>query len=728
MSKGNRTTIILAALMLLVAVFWAGRTSAPRAVETSDANSRLPTRLTDRPDRRAAGRSGPGAGGMAITSAMQLRDVFKNSGGNMQLGSAMADAALARMNADELSQLVADLAQAQASSPGYGFTLEIQAACARWAEVDPQAALRFVLANRQASFRSAALGSVFAGMAKIDPALARAALAQIDDPALRRAAQSSLLSALAMADPDAWVASILADPSLHGQQYGTASIISEWAMDDPALAAQRLAKLPASMQSSGIVSLAKIWASKDPAAAQAWALALTDPKQRNTALGAVAGGLAARDPDAALASLDALEGPARQAGIKAVFSTLADLDFDLAFQKATALSDPSEKNAALKLLTGAEYYSSDDPFASSHLSYVQRNSEQLVKLLAELPPGQARSSALSRLAEQLATASPEEAERILAAYSGQDHTVLRSRMLEQMSQADPARALEFFQSLPPQQQDASTFGNILAKLASKDPETALALALNSKADEMRSNVVREAFYHLAASDPQAARDRLDSLPAGSAEYSSAVLATARVWADQDPAAAAAWAAGLEPGMRAFAQNSIIQAMSNKDPVAAADMLGDLVQPGANAADQADLNHLTDTASSLISHWVGSDLGAAAEWTTALPENPVKDAAVIQLVSNWHQLDPDAAIEWIDTLPAGTSRDTAVRYMVNFSTGTDPATAFEWAATLSNDEHRSNHMQHAASQWLARDPEPASAAIRQSDLPPEIRDRLLDAAN
>ena len=714
--------MIVTAAALLVAVFWAGRASAPRVREESSEVNRLPARFSDRSGSRPPVRTGgPGAGGQAIASAMQLRDVFKNSGGNMQLGSAMADAALSRMNAAEISRLVEDLAQTQASTPGYNFTLEIQAACARWAEVDPRAALRFVLSSRQASFRNAALGSLFAGMAKLDPAMARAELAVIEDPSLRRSAQASLLSALAVADPDEWVATLLADPCLH-EQYGMASIVSEWAMDDPVKAAERLGKLPAKLQASGVVSLAKVWASKDAGAAQAWALSLGDSKQRQLALGAVAGGIAARDPDAALASLDALDSSARQAGIKAVFSTLVDLDFDIALEKASALSDPAEKIVALKVLAGNDYYLGDDPFASSN-SNIQHNSGQLVKLLAELPPGESRSSALNRLGSQLGSASSEEAERILAGYSGMDLKLLQSRMLEQMTQINPAGALELYQSMPVDQQDSSAFINIIANLASKDPDAALDLAMGSESEDMRARGAAQAFNTLAERNPEAASKRLDLLPPGSLDYQSALLATASAWASQDPDAASAWAAGLDPESRVMASGSMIPEIAQRDPSRAASLLGGLVQSG----QQDPEGRLANAASSLVHRWSSSDPDSAAAWTSELQESPVKNAAVAQLVSTWHEQDPDGATDWVEALPDGTSRDSAVRYMVQVTSRNDPAAAFEWAATLSDDQQRTNEMEDIAAHWIASDREQARAAIRQSDLPAEVRQRLLESA-
>ena len=174
--------MILSILAGLGFVFWAGRASAPKTAADLTENARLDPRAAARPEARNPARNtAPGGGGQAVTSAQQLRSIFRNSGGNWQTGGAVANAALARMNGPQLSQLVHSLATAQATTPGYSYSREINAACARWAEVDPDAALRFVLSNKQASFRAEAIGSIMAGIARNDPALARAKLAAITD-------------------------------------------------------------------------------------------------------------------------------------------------------------------------------------------------------------------------------------------------------------------------------------------------------------------------------------------------------------------------------------------------------------------------------------------------------------------------------------------------------------------------------------------------------------------
>ena len=678
--------------------FWAGRASVYENTAGLTASARL--------DARAAGRDPRQKAEPAVTSALQLRGMFKNSGGNWQAGGTAADAALAKMNGAQLSQLVHDLATAQAATPGYSYGREITAACVRWAQVDPDAALQFVLSNKQASFRSTAISSIMAGLARNDPALALAKLAAIGDPSLRHAAQSSVLSILVVTSPDDWVAAIKADPML-ARQYGYGSFASEWAMDDPAAAAKRVMQLPAEMQRSGVVAIAKVWAAKDSSAATAWAQTLTDLQQRNQALAAVTGGIAAQDPDAALAALASMTPAARRAGLVAVFSTLADLDFDAALAKATALADPADRKAALSLL--AEGGRGDMNY------YISRSPEQLSAVLATLPSGSLRSNALNQLGSQLGGCSRDEAAAILAGYPPKDREKLQVLMLQQLSYSDPTRALEVYQTLPPGKTECYS---VYSGLARQDPEAVLKLVADKPPQEQAQGV-GDAFAQLARNDPEAATRRLDDYAAGPVR-DAAVTQLANVWAQDDPAAAKAWVATLSGTEQGRALSSLLPALAGSDPTGAADMLGRLL---ATAPKDADGN-LASAISNFVSTWGWDDPESAAYWTAALPDGNVKNNAISNLASTWARDDFDAAAKWIDSMPDGQARDMGVNSMVYAKTASDPATAFAWAATIGDDSQRVNALSNVVRQWQDSDPARALAAVQQADLTSAERDRLL----
>lgn len=269
--------MLLSSLALLLLVFWAGRASAPGKASGNEEPNPRRLRSADRSDSRdSAKRSGPGAGGQAITSALQLRDFYKNSGGNHELATAQADLVLSKMNAAELSRLVQDLAVAQAENPGYGFTLEIGTACSRWAQVDPDGALNFVLSAKQASFRTSALGSLFAGMAKTNPARALEAFRSLPSGQIGSDIEREILSNLAQRDPDAALDAALASASEDARSQGVSDAFRQLTQKDPESARRRLATLPAGSPEHEIAltSLTSQWASRDPAAARDWVAGL----------------------------------------------------------------------------------------------------------------------------------------------------------------------------------------------------------------------------------------------------------------------------------------------------------------------------------------------------------------------------------------------------------------------------------------------------------------------
>jgi hypothetical protein len=701
--------MVLSVLAGLGFAFWAGRASGPGNEADLTDNGRLGPHAAERLGaRNPARRAEPGGGGPAVTSALQLRGIFKNSGGNRQAGVTAADAALAKMNGTQLAQLVGNLAAAQAATPGYSYSREINAACARWAEIDPDAALQFVLSNKQASFRANAISSIIAGIARNDPALARLKLAAIDDPALRRSAQWSVLSALAASNPDEWVAAIKADPSLARNYGGPGQYAAEWAMDDPVAAAKRVMQLPADMQKSGVVAIAKVWAGKDSAAATTWAQSLKDPQQRNQALAAIAGGIAAQDPDAALATLASLTPAARRAGLASVFVTLADLDFDAALAKATALTDPADRRAALALLAGG---------GNGDGEYINRSPEQLNAVLATLPPGSMRSNALNQLGSQLAGCSREVAAAILAGYPPKDREKMQICMLQNLSYSDPTRALEIYQSLPPGKSESYGYG-FYHGLARLDPEAVLKLVAGKPPQE-QAEAVGYAFAQLASNDPAAATRRLDDYPAGPVR-DAAMTQLASTWAQSDPDAAKAWVATLTVPEQTRAIGSLMGTMADTDPKGAADMLGRLLAVTPKDAD----GNLSGAASQLVSSWGRDDPAAAGLWTTALPDGDMKNNAISNLASNWAREDFAAAGQWIDTMPDGKARDTGVSSMVYATKRGDPATAFAWAATISDDSRRVSLLADVVGQWKESDPAKARAAVNQADLTSDERNRLL----
>jgi len=648
-----------------------------------------------------------------VTTALELRDFFKHGGGYSGNGTAMATAALSKMNAMEIAKLVGDLAEAQMNTPGYGYNSEISAACGRWAEVDPEAALRFALAAKQNSFRSAAIGSIFANMAKLDPELARAKLATLPDAGMRRSAQASIMTAISIAHPDAWVAMVKEEPGVMRQYGGIGSIAAEWAVDDPAAAAARLKDLPASMQKGGNAAIAKVWSGSDPKAAMAWAASLSDPGQRNEALGAAAGGMAAQDPDGAMAALDSLDPTARRAGLASIFQTLSDRDYNAAIDRACALGNPADQTAAFKILLGENQGYSPYDYSG------RGGAEQINNLIARLPAGALRTQALTNLGNSLSSLSREDADRILQGYPENERVKLQTNMLQNLSYNDPVRAMEIYQSLPAGQAESYTFQNILSYLSQQDPEAALKLAMSGKTPQEQSQGIASAISQLAHNDPAAAQRHLADIPAGPMR-DKATAALAGGWGGTDPTAALAWANSLSGNSKTAAITAILPGMAQTDPKGAAETLGAMLASPHKDTDGS----LNNAASNIVQVWGKEDPAAAATWVTSLADENLKQNTIQSLTYTWCREDPDAAGTWINNQPDGSMRDSAIRSMVSTLQQKDPATAFEWAGAMSNDQQRSNMMLNIAINWKNTDPTAARAALEKADLPDDRRKQYL----
>ncbi|MGC4014014.1 MAG: hypothetical protein QM755_05770 [Luteolibacter sp.] len=708
MSKG--VPVVKKVLMGIAAgavVFWAGRASAPSVPPSPAAEpAARPTRSAARSTAPRAWKSNvPGAGADAVTTASELRDVIRKH----QSGASLV---LSKMNADEVSTLVADLAETYATTAGLNAGEDVSEAFGRWAELDPDGALEFALASSQTSFRQMALGSVFKEIASLNPELARAKAAALSDPAMREFANNSIRYGLLQSRPDEWVELVRKDP----QSYANTALdflATDWAQEDPAAAASRIAKLSGPSTESAVMSIGTIWGSKDPTAAMAWAKALP-ANQRAKAVGAVIGGMAARDPDAAFAALGSLPSAARKVGLDAAMVTLADRDFDGAMARIKSLGDPADQQQALTyLVTGQSEFTSGTSLSTN------LNPSRLDTILAQLPTGPLREKALVNLGLSLSTVPSEEAEKILSGYPEKERDKLRNSLIQSLYHSDPARALDLYRSLPAAQADPAAYVNIANSLAIRDPDAAIKLGLSAGTEQERIQGVTSALSQIAKNDPEAALQQFNALPQG-AVRDSALRSVVSGWAQTDPAAALRWAGSLQGDQRTEAISSALPAAAAGDPEAAAAVLA----PFLNGSSADPGMKLFNMPAVIAREWVALDPAAAGAWVATLPEGNARESAVSSMASSWYDTDAEAAGKWVDSLPPGMDRDKAARAIVSASTERDPAGAFHWADEIGDDAQRLKSLESVARSWLAKDPEVARAAIRSADMPEDRRAALL----
>ena len=248
---------------------------------------------------------------------------------------------------------------------------------ARWAAIDPNGMLTFLLSPDGLDFRdhSVVYGELFKVWSRDDPDAASNAVASIK-PRLRDPYQRQIIGHLLYSDPKKAM-EIAASAASVG--HGLEEEFSDWSDDEPNIAAQLILGLPrCNFKSSAAMRLAERWGETNPVAAMEFAEQLepvtreraveyltkgwvrNDPEQAREHIERMTGGSLARlgkeyvgkvaqtDPTAAMDWLDNhLTGKGRTEAIKAVMNTGATKHPAEIAQLAIDLPPGEVKNAAL---------------------------------------------------------------------------------------------------------------------------------------------------------------------------------------------------------------------------------------------------------------------------------------------------------------------------------------------------------------------------------------------
>ncbi len=130
---------------------------------------------------------------------------------------------------------------------------------------------------------------------------------------------------------------------------------------------------------------------------------------------------------------------------------------------------------------------------------------------------------------------------------------------------------------------------------------------------------------------------------------------------------------------------------------------------------------------VVDKLAASDPQAAAAYAANLPAGDAQNQAMEQLLGTWAGSDAAQAGKWLQGLPESPSRDFAVNAFSRTLGTTAPDAAFQWAETITDEAMRNRQLQNVANAWLVKDPSAAKQAVSQSNLPQEIKSRLLATA-
>lgn len=563
----------------------------------------------------------------------------------------------------ELRALLAESAS-QASTPAGRFRLET--ALARYAELDARGAAAL---TDELGLDAALAAQAYAAWTIAEPVAALRALGEIRDEARARAIADTVARVLARRDPEeafasarrigrsdlemlfesvamqTWAASapdemveyfaalpdarleaLLSAPSRDLRGFGSAQVqprvdlihaLAQAAPQRLLEIAQRLsAPLAAEARRIGIASLME----QDPLAAIAYVEdGAANAEQQRQELALIAPVYARRDPAGALAWARANGHPDLLAQ---VLSGIAAADPLLAVDTALAETVPMERTRLLQTVV-ASFWSTDGAALEAVAD----------RLLIE---PSVDTSIVAALVNRWSAVDPTATIEWLLTHGERAGADAFRQAALQASRHD-VRAAAAYTSRVPDAMRPAWLSQVASAYAVQDPVEAARWIEQFRGQPGYDDAVIAAARSAAARDPAAAADVLARADPSSPQHMSAAASIAAAWTRLDPAAAAAWASGLDGPARQVALPSIVSMWAQQAPHEARSFV--LSMPRGEARDSS-LQMLVAAASQTDE---GLDPGLLAAFSSDFArQSAVTQAALVRAAQ-----DPTAARALID---------------------------------------------------------------------------------
>ena len=459
------------------------------------------------------------------------------------------------------------------------------------------------------------------------------------------------------------------------------------ASTDPARARALLGGMPAgASRNMGASAFAEGWARGDVEAAYAWAKALGDPAERESALRGVFRAWAEKDPQAVAGRLDELttqeyrdtngqplargEHPAR------------------AIVRAWAEQDPLAAAAWLRQRPGDGIELFRELFASEILPLRDTWSVAEVSAMMRQPGEKEVTDRVGDLFQSRSTGNfGERSFSIWGPYGGYGSPLGNGHLI-----GGP----------PPVRFD--------------DPATAFSELTQQPPDATRQHLLQEVARQWAERDPDAARARLRETddPLLKLGLMNALYSMAQNSLDLDLAAevAAAHPDGAESGRHRF--GSIYEDLIAREPERARALL-------ENEMDDSQRGWLVQQ---LAKDQASYDPMGAVAWALQQPTAELRQGATAKVMRAWAATDAYAASEWLAAQPAGPERDPAVNALVGTLAESSPDEALAWAGALSDPAWREQETAIVLSRLIQRDPERARPLLESAALSDQQRQKLI----
>jgi hypothetical protein len=371
----------------------------------------------------------------------------------------------------------------------------------------------------------------------------------------------------------------------------TRKLIAGWSEFDSGAARQYAFALDPGQREEAIMAGLSGWARTKPQAAQAWVLALPPGPVRISAIHQLVNSLASNNPAAALRFVKAQPGSPSDF-YNRIFGVLAEQNPAAAGAEALAL--PEGENRHLAIYAVVRTWAPKEPAAA-------------LAWTAQIPQAGVRSENRGVVYTRWARKDPLGAKAMAQALPDgdeRDHAI--SNIISAVSAANPPDGAELAMLLPAGPARTRAMRIVASEWAGTDLRTTLDWIAQIADDKIRAEVVQSAMPKGLESDPRVFVDYLlqgKQLPERG--YQSVIATCASIWASRDVDAALEWARQIEDEkVRGEVMSAVISAMSVRDPVRAASLLGEVPARWRSSA-----------VGNVTRNWFNKDKPAARRWLT-----------------------------------------------------------------------------------------------------------------
>ncbi|WP_221030484.1 hypothetical protein [Actomonas aquatica] len=581
--------------------------------------------------------------------------------------------------------------------------------------------------------------SLFSAWMRGDPQKAIAEITSRLDGRSRASTLNNLARIWAGSDPQAALSWAQSQPA-HERGMLSSTVLTRWARRDPqaaASAAWSLSTENAFLGGNVVPSVLNTWAEVDPDAALAWTRGQPPGSKQREAIGSVLQHLLDRQPDAAIAFLEANPDELAQLSESAARSlgNMAQSDPDKALALAMQLPTGRSQNAALQNLLNAIARTDparalalvhDPAFANTRSEALgniigqlaQTDPEAAIAAVQQLPSAQDREKSLMQIVFQLSRQDHDLADVFASAISPGDaqrsayFTLARAKL-----QADPVAAAQWVDQIADLSLRRQIGSEIAGNWMKENPAATLAwIAAQTDADT-QNQFYAQAGSVWAQQDPAGFVQALLAEP-NSPRTLGLVQGNPGALARVAPELALQAINQMPDGeARSALIGSTVVNLAQRNPAQAQQLIGTL-PPGETRHNA--INNFISNAAQVMSG------DALATWLDSMPLENNAPTVYANLAGNWMHRDAEAAMQWADDLPAGPYRDSAVAGLATSAAirgNVNEVTPL--LLSIQNVTERDLALRNAYGFWRRNDPTAAREWIESLPLQAEEKARLLD---